>query len=367
MNTTKIGHLLQLAFLTISLMAQPACEKSTNLPTGVLPGPNTGVAVDGWLIPKASVFDGGPGKDGIPSIDEPKFSGIEAINFLNPEDLILGVKVGQEIRGYPHPILDWHEIVNDQLGNLHLAITYCPLTGTGIGWNREIQGTVTTFGVSGLLYNSNLLPYDRYSDSNWSQMLLSSVNGVRIGTPITTYPLIETTWETWKSMFPDSKILNTTTGFNRSYGQYPYGNYKTNHAQLIFPVTYDDSRLPRKQRGLGILINGQAKFYNLERFEEEVTLVEENFQGVDLVIAGSKKHNFLVAYKRTTAVNSVLEFTAEPFEGDQVIMKDQEGNQWNLFGEAVEGPRKGTSLNTVTGYMAYWFSWAAFYSETQIH
>jgi len=139
-------------------------------------------------------------------------------------NLVIGFAQGDDARAYPHFILDWHEIVNDRVGDIHIAVTYCPLTGTGIGWEREINGSVTTFGVSGLLFNSNLIPYDRNTDSNWSQIRLDCVNGDLIGTEAETHVLVETTW---KTMYPKTLVMSMNTGYNRSYGNYPYGNYRT--------------------------------------------------------------------------------------------------------------------------------------------
>src|SRR3990172_4124896 len=129
-----------------------------------------------WLIPKDQIFDGGPGKDGIPALTNPQFASALSTSYLNNNDLVLIIKIGGEIRIYPHPILDWHEIINDDISGTKFTLTYCPLTGSGIAWNRVINGKETTFGVSGLLYNSNLIPYDRASNSNWSQMKMLSVN-----------------------------------------------------------------------------------------------------------------------------------------------------------------------------------------------
>ncbi|MEM6806653.1 MAG: DUF3179 domain-containing (seleno)protein, partial [Bacteroidota bacterium] len=130
---------------------------------------------DDWLVPQDEVFDGGPGKDGIPSIDEPRFIDADAANFISENDLVVGYADGNEAKAYPHVILDWHEIVNDETNNFPHAIVYCPLTGSATGWERTIDGKKTTFGVSGLLYNTNIIPYDRETDSNWSQMSLKCV------------------------------------------------------------------------------------------------------------------------------------------------------------------------------------------------
>lgn len=329
-----------------------------------VPGGNSSAE---WLIPSSEVFDGGPGKDGIPSIDKPKFSDVSGIDFLSDNDLVIGIKVGNEVRAYSHSILDWHEIVNDKIGNLPIAINYCPLTGTGIGWKREIKGQETTFGVSGLLYNTNLILYDRKTDSRWSQMLLTSVNGEMIGAEADTYPVVETTWKTWKTLFPNSKVLNKNTGFSRNYGVYPYGSYRTNHDLLIFPVSRDDNRLPRKERGLGIILGGRAKFYSLQSFGVgTVQVVQDQFFERELVLAGSAGQNFLVVFERRLPDGTLLDFQASSQVGQPIVMTDSEGNQWNIFGEAVAGPRQGTQLKPLESYIGYWFAWATFYPDIQI-
>lgn len=173
--------------------------------------PNTGQ----WDIPRDQVFDGGPGKDGIPALDNPALSNASESTYLSDDDLVLGYKNGNEMVAYPIRILDWHEIINDKVNGHAISVTYCPLTGTGIGWDRTIDGDETTFGVSGLLYNSNLIPYDRKTDSNWSQIKLNCVNGVLRGREILTFQLVETTWKTWRALFPDTKYVSISTGYNR--------------------------------------------------------------------------------------------------------------------------------------------------------
>ncbi len=284
---------------------------------------------------------------------------------MRDSDLVIGVRVGDELRAYPHPILDWHEIINDDIGSASIAITYCPLTGSGIGWNRFVGGQKTTFGVSGLLYNSNLLPYDRATDSEWSQMKLQAVHGPLAATRIKTHMVLETTWATWKTLAPHSVVVSTTTGYSRSYGRYPYDDYRTNHNKLIFPVAVEDGRLPRKQRVLGILVNERAKAFSISGFDNGVSLVEDNVAGTPVVVAGSREHNFAVAYERTMD-GKVLQFEALSDEL-ALIMKDNLGNTWDVWGRAVEGPNKGASLKPVQGYIAYWFAWAAFWPGSDVH
>lgn len=314
-----------------------------------------------WTIPSDEVFDGGPGKDGIPSVDNPEFKMASEIEYMNDNDLVLGFKVEDEIRAYTHPVLDWHEIVNDEVNGVPIAITYCPLTGTGIGWDRNVNGSTTTFGVSGLLYNSNLIPYDRNSDSNWSQMANECVNGDLIETQIETHLLVETSWKSWKELYPNSMVLTTNTGASRSYGTYPYGSYRTN-SNLNFPISISDDRLHEKERVLGVIIDGKAKVYQFDEFEgDDISIVQDEFLGQKIVVVGSENKNFMVAFE-----SSELNFS--PLQNElPAVMEDQDGNKYNIFGEVIEGNNLGEKLNAPTSYIGYWFSWGTFYSGVEIY
>jgi len=340
------------------------CEENTG---GNGNGTPTGKnSEDDWLIPKSEVFDGGPGKDGIPALIEPNFIPAMEAGYLDDDDLVLGFVVGAEARAYPHKILDWHEIINDKVGEVSLSVTYCPLTGTGIGWNREIDGKITTFGVSGLLYNSNLIPYDRQTDSNWSQIRLDCVNGTMIGTDIETFTLLETTWKTWKEMYPSTMVISTKTGHSRDYDRYPYGSYRTNNDYLIFPVANEDKRIPVKERVHGIVASGNAKAYPFSLFGEEVTVIMDSFKDEDFVVVGNNTDNFAVSFKRDPGDGIAISFSAVQ---DQypVVMTDEEGNMWDVFGTAVSGPRTGTRLQHARSFIGYWFSFAAFFPSVSIH
>lgn len=318
-----------------------------------------------WLIPDDEVFDGGPGKDGIPAITNPKFTGPEEAQYLTGTDLILGLVKDGVARAYPHNILDWHEIVNDSFDDLLMAVIYCPLTGTGTGWNRRVLGSITTFGVSGLLYNSNLIPYDRETDSNWSQILLKAVNGPLKGTNAETFNLFETSWATWTSMYPETLVLSENTGYNRNYRLSSYDDYKTSSA-ILFPVNNSDDRLNGKERVLGVLVDDKAKAYRFEKFGASISLVHDTLNGKDLVIAGSQEKNFIVAFRRDTRSGRTLQFTAVE-NSLPVIIQDDEGTLYDVFGNAVDGPGKGLHLRTVTQFMGYWFAWAAFYPEIELY
>ena len=316
-----------------------------------------------WSIPVEAVFDGGPGKDGIPSIDNPQFSSVAETDYLLDNDLVIGIKIGNEIRAYPHPILDWHEIINDQVGDNSFAITYCPLTGTAIGWNREIGGELTTFGVSGLLYNTNLIPYDRRTDSNWSQMLQESVNGSLIGEQPEFIFTVETTWSTWKSLYPNSSVVNRNTGFSRAYGNYPYGGYRTS-SDLLFPVDNLDTRLSAKERVLGVDLGESQKAYRFTSFEER-TIINDQVGGNDLIVVGDAQANFIVAFRNSLS-GEQLPLVAVS-DNEDIIMEDALGNRYNLFGEIEEGPNAEDALTPVNSYIGYWVAWAAFFPSIEIY
>lgn len=319
-----------------------------------------------WLIPQNEVFDGGPGRDGIPALESPEMISLSQASYLNDGDLVIGVKSGNAVRAYPHKILDWHEIINDKVGKKTLAVTYCPLTGSAIGWNRVINGQETTFGVSGLLYNTNLIPYDRATGSNWSQMLLESVNGQNINKKVLVYRVVETTWATWKEMFPQSKVVSTNTGYSRNYQNFPYGDYRTNNDNILFPVKPEDNRLPKKERVLGIVANGTSKAYRFSSFTGGISVINDNVGGKDIVVVGSKNKNFLVAYESKSNDNKLLQFTA--IQNDSlIVMQDNEGNKYNVFGEVISGKRKGQILGTTNSFIAYWFAWGAFYHNSTIY
>ena len=350
------------ALLIYTIIHMTACSEEPGLPEG-----NSGSGKPqgtGWLIPENEVLDGGPGKDGIPALSDPELVPVSEAGWIKEDRLVLGFADGQEVRAYPHQILDWHEIINDRTANHSLAVIYCPLTGTGTGWDRRINGNETTFGVSGLLYNSNIIPYDRATDSNWSQLLLKSVQGTLSGKTARTYNLVETYWKTWKKMYPGSRVVSTNTGYNRSYDLYPYGTYRVSDA-LLFPVNHSDSRLHAKERVLAIIEGDRAKAFRFPVLTERNNLIYDTFQGMRIVVTGSEEDNLMVAFQRILKDGTELEFQAVDNQLP-VVLSDQEGNRWDVFGQAVSGPREGQALEPVTRIMGYWFSFAAFYPGIEL-
>lgn len=340
--------------LLLALVFLPFCDGDTN-------APDTSGA---WLIPKSEIQEGGPGKDGIVALTNPTFIPVSQDNYYLDSDLVIGVRIDNFIRAFPHPILDQHEIVNHTIGNTSFALSYCPLTGSGVAWDTSGFMLDNTFGVSGLLYNSNLIPYDRETDSNWSQMLLLCVNGESIGQEPLLIPVVETTWKTWKELYPDSFVLSHETGFNRNYRVYPYGNYKTSDS-LLFSVNNEDSRLHKKERVHGVIVGGETKTYPISIFGSSTKVLNDIFNNLPIVIVGNTTKNFAVSFERELDDKS-LHFM--PVEDEfPVIMMDSLGTMWDIFGHGVSGPNKGQKLKPTQSFISYWFAWAAFYPNAEIH
>lgn len=318
-----------------------------------------------WLVPEDEVVDGGPGVDGIPPLTNPSYESATTISTVQPDDLVIALQHEGQVWAYPHDIMDWHEIVNDGSTADPFIMSYCPLTGSAMAWKGNAADSDPTFGGSGLLYNSNLILYDRRTRSNWSQMLQKSINGSRIREQPATIQVIETTFSTLQQMFPAATVLTRNTGHNRDYDRYPYNDYKTS-SNLLFPVNNDDNRLHRKERVIGVLVNDESKVYQLGGFGSTTETINDQVQGLSIVVVGNTALNFSVAYDRQLADGTILNFS--PVQDDLPnVMTDDEGNVWDIFGTAVSGPRAGDQLNLTTSFTAYWFAWSAFYPNAQIY
>ncbi|MBI1813176.1 DUF3179 domain-containing protein [Candidatus Peregrinibacteria bacterium] len=180
------------------------------------------------------LLPGGPPKDGIPALEHPAFDSVSQTPF-NDDEKTLGVLINGEAKAYPYGILNWHEIVNDTVGGVPVSVTYCPLCETGIAFERRVDGKETTFGVSGKLFQSCLVMYDRLTNTLWSQPWGMGVVGSHVNESLKRYPALRTTLGLWKKAHPETKVLSANTGYNRDYFRYPYGSYAASN-DLIFPV-----------------------------------------------------------------------------------------------------------------------------------
>ncbi len=298
------------------------------------------------------------GKDCIPSLQHPNKSDVDGDNleFLNNNELVVGIWNGSEYIAYPHAILDWHEIVNEN----GYTISYCPLTGSAL--HIESSGE---FGVSGMLFNTNLIMYDRETESHWPQMLLKSAEGTRQGNKLILNSMIETKWSTWKNLFPNSKVVNSQTGHSRDYNVYPYGGYRSCNSSscgdyIYFPVPPVDTRLPAKTRVLSIITDNIQIAYPISQFVEP-TVLNETIDGKTVAIVLSADDWLGVAFE----TSSTLSISQWDSETGNIVLEDMSGNQFNILGRSINSTTD--DLVGARSFISYWFSQAAFYPDTEIH
>lgn len=249
-----------------------------------------GFFVEELLVPIEEIKDGGPGKDGIPSIDNPNFINTDENNFLTSRDEILGVNFNGVVKAYPIKIMNRHEIVNDYFGDVPVAITFCPLCGSGVGVKAMGEKQRLSFGVSGLLYNSDVLLYDRETESLWSQILGQAINGEASGQKLKFVPVELTSWGEWKKRFPNSLILSTQTGFDFDYEKKVYQKYFETE-QLMFPVKHQSEYFNNKDKIIGIEVDGKFKAYSLKKLKRKKLPIQDTFNGKQLMIYFDKKSN----------------------------------------------------------------------------
>lgn len=237
------------------------------------------------LVPEAEIRSGGPPKDGIPALSAPQMIVAEEADYLQPNDRVIGVVIDGQPRAYPLAILNYHEIVNDRVGEQPFAVSYCPLCDSASVFSRRVGDGECEFGVSGLLYNSNVLMYDRDegAESLWSQIKNEAIAGPVVESRLELMPLELTTWQSWQERHPTTSVLSSETGHQRNYTRNPYADYFATDA-LMFPVKQTDDRLPNKQRVLGVFSGGQAKAYPLSAFSAELPRVEDEINGQRIVV-----------------------------------------------------------------------------------
>jgi hypothetical protein len=285
--------------------------------------PFNGFDVSNSSIPTLAIHRGGPPKDGIPAIDQPKFVRADQAR-LADGDRILGISLNGIARAYPVRILNWHEVVNDRFGERAVAVTYCPLCGTGMAFDARVGADVLSFGVSGLLYNSDVLLYDRKTQSLWSQILQTAISGPLQGTKLQSVALTHTSWADWHRRHPATQVLSTDTGFARDYGRDPYAGYDRVQT-LMFEVQHRDDRFPLKEWVLGVQVAGTHKAYPFSLLARAVDAqgeLKDTVAGKPLRIRYDRAHG-----------------SAEAFDAQ---------------GRAVPAT------------MAYWFAWVAFHPRTEV-
>ncbi|VAX33104.1 hypothetical protein MNBD_NITROSPINAE05-131 [hydrothermal vent metagenome] len=283
----------------------------------------SGFDMSRYSIPVDEILSGGPPKDGIPALSQPKFVTVKAAeNFMKDDDRVLGLARNGEAKAYPIKILNWHEIVNDTIGSQAVVVTFCPLCGTGMVFDGKIKGKNLTFGVSGLLYQSDMLLYDRKTDSLWSQIKREAVTGPLMGARLQLLSSTQTSWSAWKKLHPETRVLSRETGHQRDYDRDPYkGYYKS--SRLMFTVKNQNKIYHPKERVIGLEIDGKFKAYPFSELAQAQQPVADKLNGIAIEVTFDKK-------------------------SQTAVIRDSQGK----------------ALPTVVGF---WFAWFTFHPDTGIY
>jgi hypothetical protein len=327
------------------------------------------------LIDPGDLLSGGPPPDGIPAIDEPRFLEPDQVGFLDDVEPVMALQIGDDARAYPMQIMTWHEIVNDTVDGVPVAVTYCPLCNTAVAYDRRLGDRVLDFGTSGMLYKSALVMYDRQTESLWSHFTAQAIIGHLAGQDLDVYPVAIVSWADWREAHPDGLVLSRDTGHERDYGRNPYPGYDDiDSPAFLFEGEVDD-RLAAKERVIGIESDGDAVAVRLDELADRGVLDVE-VGGNDVVVwlepgTASALDTASVAAGKDVGASGVFVPVADGQElsftsTDDGFVDDRTGSRWNVLGQAVDGPLAGAALDPVVHVDTFWFAWGSFLPETRI-
>jgi hypothetical protein len=315
-------------------------------------------------------------RDRIPPIDTPKFEPIATATWLGEREPGALVRFGGEVRFYPLSILTRHEIVNDRFGDVPVAVTFCPLCNTAIAFDARVDGQALRFGVSGLLRNSDLVMWDQATTSLWQQITGEAIVGDFAGARLELIPTSIVSYGEAVEDFPEALSLARDTGFPIQYGVNPYFGYSSARAPFLFDGELDD-RFPPLSRVVGVTVEGASKAYPFSLLNEQRVVNDEVGDVPLAVLWGGETADALdgnriadgnaigtaVAYDRRVG-DQVLTLSSS---GDDLFTDAETGTTWTLLGRAVDGPLTGEQLDVVTHRNEFWFAWAAFFPEADVH
>jgi len=342
------------------------------------------ISTRGWktdfslhTVPYSEIFSGGVGRDGIPPLDNPQFTTPElADEWLGELEPVISFENNGEVKAYPLQILTWHEVANDVVGGKPVIVTFCPLCNTAIVFERTLDGVVHTFGVSGNLRNSDLIMWDRQTETWWQQLTGEGIVGAQAGKRLTFLPAPIISWSDFKLAHPEGQVLSRDTGFSRPYGQNPYVGYdRVDNPPFLFQGDLDGRLLP-KERVAAFIIGDAAAAFPFPVLNEE-RVVNYNVGGTDLVVffkPGTRTAlgGLLIGEADKVGATGVFEVVVEGRkltfrpEGDTFV-DNETGSTWNILGQAVDGPMTGTRLTPIVHGNHFWFSWGVFQPDTEIY
>lgn len=330
-------------------------------------------------IDYADILSGGPPRDGIPSIDNPQFADIATVDaegWLADVEPVVALEINGDARAYPIQVLTWHEIVNDTVGDVPVVVTFCPLCNSALAFERVLDGQPVEFGVSGLLRNSDLIMYDRTTESLWQQFTGEGIVGEKAGERLTFLGSSLVSYASFKETYPDGIVLTRETGHRRAYGDNPYVGYDTIGSNPFLFTGDLDGRLPAVARVATLPLDDDNLYVAYPyAVLETLRVVQERRAGQDIVVFFEPGTTSALG-ARTIAEAEDVGATAifDPnlngqtltfaFDGSNIV--DQEtGSTWNILGQATAGELAGERLTRMPGAGDhFWFSWAAFRPDT---
>ena len=329
----------------------------------------------------------GAGRDAIPAINSPRYWTIEEAAVIYTDNVpMVQVRVGDDVRGFPLEILTWHEIVNDTIGGKPVTVTFCPLCNTAIAFESQIGEETFVFGVSGLLRNSDLVMYDRNTESLWQQSSGRAIVGTMVGARLSYVPASVVTLGQLRAAYPDAIVMSRDTGWNRAYGQNPYQGYDNPEYGGPYGFFFDrdsiDPRLPPAERVVSIEgPSGAAVAYPWSALAERGVL-HDSFDGIQLVVfwtpgalsildsgnlAQAREVGTTAVFETTLDGIGTLSFEPNPDDPDgQTFVDTETGSVWDIFGRAIAGELTGAELTRVIHSDHFWFAWQAFHPDTEV-
>ena len=324
----------------------------------------------------SEIESGGPPKDGIPAIDRPRFVDAAAARaWLKPQEPVIALRLGKEARAYPLQILMYHEIVNDALNGTPVAVTFCPLCNASIVFERRVGGRALDFGTTGRLRFSDLVMYDRQTESWWQQFTGKGIVGQHAGAVLKKVPSEIVSFADFLAAHPTGVVLSRETGYTRPYGRNPYAGYdRVDQPPFLF-TGRTDQRLPPMERVLSVSAGGKHRLYPLTLLERH-PVANRELSGLPYVVLSKegmaspldqssieqgRPIPVATAFERRLD-GQVLEFAQR--EGKYVDRAT--GSEWNILGEAIAGPLKGKRLPGLDSGVHFAFAWLAFNPESEI-
>jgi hypothetical protein len=333
---------------------------------------------DRAVVPLDEIVSGGPPKDGIPAIDHPSFESVQdADDWLEDPEPVAVVRIGEGVKAYPLRILIWHEIVNDEVGGQPVAITFCPLCNTTLAFDRRFDGQLLDFGTTGRLRHSDLIMYDRQTETWWQQATGEGIIGEYAGEKLAFIPAPVLSWGDVKEQTPGAQVLSRDTGHRREYGRNPYEGYDRRRGPIsVLFRGKEDDRLPAMERVVALQADRSSLAIPFSSLERE-RVVHVRFDERELVVFWAPGTSSALDAGRLWQgkdVGSSAVFEARLGDRDLHFkpardgrFKDREtASVWNLAGEAIQGPLRGSRLDPVAHGNHFWFAWIAFKPETVI-